>query len=139
MITKHELRKSRYIKQEILQLQEQICELRVIMGVPRIPQLSGMPSSGHGELDKIGAVLAKYEHLENIYVTKLDFLFELQKKIEDEIQKLSSIERVLIRYYYIDGFTWEIVAKKIHYGIAQTHRIHALALKKLKKCSYDSK
>lgn len=92
------------------------------MSVPRIPQLSGMPSSSHGEHDKIGAVVSRYEHLENTYIKKVNILLELQKKIEDEIQKLSSIERVLIRYYYIDGLTWEKVAEKIHYGIAQTHR-----------------
>ena len=38
-----------------------------------------------------------------------------------------------MRCRYIDGLSWDDVAEKIGYCWAQTHRLHAQALRKLKE------
>ena len=53
-------------------------------------------------------------------------------RIEDAIATLKPIERELMRLRYIDGADWTEVAATINYEWAQTHRVHASALAKIK-------
>lgn len=52
--------------------------------------------------------------------------------LEDAIATLSSEERMLIRYRYIDGWDWVRIADKCHYTDRNVHYIHSNALEKLK-------
>lgn len=70
--------------------------------------------------------------IRELYREKLEELVALQTSIEEAIDSLGPVERELFRYRYIDCLEWHQVAAKIHYGWAQTHRIHAEALIKLK-------
>lgn len=131
MLTKYDLRKYKAIKAEILQLQEQITELKSIMVAPKIPQLTGMPFGGHGEPDKIGNVVAKASKLEDLYNGKTKALIDLQATIEAAIENLDSNERQLIRLYYFSNYTWEEVAVRLNYSWQHIHRLHRAILEKL--------
>ena len=108
-MTKEQLRQYRSIKVEISQLERRIVELE------RIP---------HD--DEI------IRPLRNLYREKLAELIDGQLAIEKAIESLTPTEREVMRMRYIDGADWTEVAATINYEWAQTHRIHASALRKIK-------
>ena len=67
--------------------------------------------------------------LENRLMDRVERLYELRNKIEDAMERLSSDQRLLLRYRYIEGMTWESVCVKMHYSWKQIHRIHAKILR----------
>ena len=133
MLTKYDLRKYKAIKAEILQLQEQLTELKSVMVAPKIPQLTGMPFGGSSEPDKIGNIVAKASKLQDLYYTKLEELVELQETIENAIAGLESQEQLLIRLYYFSNYTWEQVAVRLNYSWQHVHKLHRGILEKLAK------
>lgn len=72
------------------------------------------------------------EKLHSLYREKLAKVEAEQLEIEQAIDSLDSMERAIMRHYYIDGMTWEAVCCKVNYEWAQIHRIHGEILKKLK-------
>ena len=70
--------------------------------------------------------------LRDLYQDQLQELVEGQLKIERAIESLNPTERELLRLRYIDGADWTEVAATINYEWAQTHRVHARALAKIK-------
>lgn len=75
---------------------------------------------------------AVLEPLRALYLKKLAELVDAQVRIENAISKLSTVERSLIRYRYIDGLEWHQVCGRLHYEWTHTHRIHARALDRLR-------
>ena len=69
--------------------------------------------------------------LKDLYALRLKELVNLQCRIEQAIESLTSTERELLRLRYIDGADRTEVAATIHYEWTQTHRIHAGALAKI--------
>lgn len=108
-MTKEQLRQYRSIKIETSQIERRIEELE-----------------GLGHDDDIT------QPLRDLYRQKLADLIEGQLKIEQAIESLNPTERELIRLRYIDGAEWIDVAETINYEWAQTHRVHARALAKIK-------
>ena len=110
-MTKEELRQYRSIKNEICQIKVRIEELELL---------------NHGYDKEI------IQPLRNVYQDKLEKLILSQLKIEKALELLDPTERELMRLRYIEGADWIEVCDTIHYEWAQTHRIHARALNKLK-------
>ncbi len=108
-MTKEQLRYYRSIKIETSQLERRIIELEML---------------GHD--DDIT------QPLRELYREKLRELIDGQLRIEKAIESLNPTERELMRLRYIDGADWNDVADTIHYEWAQTHRVHARALAKIK-------
>ena len=108
-MTKEQLRQYRSIKVEISQLERRIVELERIEHDDDI-----------------------LKPLRNLYREKLAELIEGQLMIEKAIESLTPTEREVMRMRYIDGADWTEVAATINYEWAQTHRIHASALRKIK-------
>lgn len=107
-MTKEELRQYRSIKNEVCQIERRIKDLEDLNTHPDIT-----------------------EPLRDLYRQKLQALVDLQLRIEQAIESLTSTERELMRLRYIDGADWTEVAAEIHYEWTQTHRIHARALGKI--------
>ena len=55
------------------------------------------------------------------------------KTIEKAIEGLNPTTRMLLRYRYIEGLTWEEVCVRLSYSWRQTHRLHARALDQLRE------
>ena len=108
-MTKEQLRQYRSIKVETSQIERRLTELERI---------------GHDD--------DLTQPLRDLYREKLKELVEGQLKIEKAIEDLNPIERELIRLRYFDGADWTEVAATINYEWAQTHRVHARALAKIK-------
>ena len=107
-MTKEELRLYRSIKLEICQIERRIAEM------------------GRLGRDDITQPLCA------LYREKIAVLIDGQMKIEKAIEALNPTERELMRLRYIDGADWTEVAATINYEWAQTHRVHARALAKIK-------
>ena len=108
-MTKEQLRQYRSIKIETSQIERRI-----------------------EELERLKADFEVIAPLRNLYREKLAELVEGQLKIEKAIESLNPTERELMRLRYIDGADWTEVAATINYEWAQTHRVHARALAKIK-------
>ena len=107
-MTKEQLRQYRSIKIETSQIER------------RIAELDGVE---HHDIT---------QPLRDLYREKLRELVDGQLKIEKAIEDLNPTERELMRLRYIDGVDWTEVAATINYEWAQTHRVHARALAKIK-------
>lgn len=94
--------------------------------------MDGMPRSGKVS-DPTGNQAVEHTQVRDLYLQKVAELNQALIEIEEAIARLEPIERTLIRLYYVEGLTWEQVCVAIHYEWAQTHRIHAKALAKLKE------
>ena len=129
-MTKRELKEYRELVIEKNQLAEKLKELREEALDIGSPNNDGMPPSGH-----ISSITEKYAvelaAVSTALLMKKHEILCAMSKIETAIEKLKPLERALMREYYINGLTWEEVCVKLSYGWAQTHRIHARALKNM--------
>ena len=130
MITKEELKRHVRLVQEISDLKENIDRLQLQAKSISATRISGAPA-GSGSPDKIADNLARVDNLISYYHTKLNKCLAEQQRIEQAIESLPDVERLLMRYRYIDGLDWVDVASKMHYSWQGTHKIHARALKRL--------
>ena len=72
------------------------------------------------------------EALRDCYREKLAQVEQEQLAIEQAIDSLDSLERTVMRHYYIEGLTWEEVCVEVSYSWRQTHNIHSRALEQLR-------
>lgn len=87
--------------------------------------------SDENMVNRITKVIEEEKKLENLY----DFMSDLSKEI-DKIEDV--VERALLRYRYFLGLTWEEIAEKLGYSIAQVYRLHIKTCKNFNKIN-DSK
>lgn len=131
-MTKEELRAYRQKKLEADQIEQMIARLESEMYSPTSVKLDTMPRAastrGSGPTERLAL---RHIELVDRYRDKLEELRADQLRIEKAIEILEPTERMLIRYRYIEGLTWEVVAVRMNYSWRQMHRIHGKALKHL--------
>ena len=60
---------------------------------------------------------------------KVAYLIQLRDEMNKQIDMLDSREeQTLLRYRYIDGFSWEEIARVLNVSLRTVHRIHGAAL-----------
>lgn len=138
MLTKDDLRQYRHLKEEVLQLAEEIRELDMMMVVPSVQNLSGMPGA-HMTTDKIGEVIARADALRKRYFDSMSILLEQKAKIEAEVDALDADDQILIRLYYFRGMTWEAVAATMCLSWNALHHRHRKILRKLRGDENDER
>jgi DNA-directed RNA polymerase specialized sigma subunit len=130
-MTKNELKKYRQLVAERDNLRERIEKLELEITSPKIQIITDMPkcfanADKSSVIDTLIDLKRHYKRLWKKCVIKCH-------KIEKSIEKLvNPTERMILRYYYIDGLKWEEVCVRINYEYAHVHRLHKTALKKLK-------
>lgn len=132
-MTKERLRNYQNIKREREQLEEKLAQIEAALYSPKIPQLTSVPASGSPTGSGMEALADKHMELQQRYEAKLVELATEQLEIERAIETLDPTARMLLRYRYIDGLTWEEVCVRLCYSWRQTHRLHSQALEKLKR------
>lgn len=130
-MTKERLRRYGALRLEAAQLRDRLSEVEAAMQAPQGQQLTGMPCSGSGESRTAEALTVQHLTLLEHYRDKLTALAAEQLAIEQAIDTLGQQERMLMRYRYLDGLSWEEVCAAMHYSWRQVHRIHASALRQL--------
>lgn len=128
-MTKEELKQYRSLKREIGLLEENIKTLRTSLF--SAPKLDGMPKSNYSA-DRTSEIIAKIVDLENLLQDKIDKYIETRTEIEVCINSLPADERLLMRYRYIEGMSWEETAVAMHYSWQHIHRIHGRILQKMR-------
>jgi len=120
------------LKEEIVQLEQEIKYLYENCIVSPTKTLGDERVQGGKVISDPTALYAeRAARLHTKLLMKKYALVETLEQIEDAIDKLSPIQRRIIREYYINGLKWEEVCDKIGYAWAQTHRLHREALKVL--------
>lgn len=132
-MTKEELRTYRSLKLERDKLRNLIKNLEAVMYKPRVQRLDGMPRSGaFAGSSVVENIAIKHADLLETYQQKETELLDAMQKIEQAIELLDPTERTIIRLYYVEGLKWEEVAVELCYSWRHVHRIHGVALEKLK-------
>lgn len=130
-MTKDRLRAYKDLIAERDQLQALLDELDASKDAPARSRLDGTP---RGSRHHRGAMERGYESREQVRAALEDKKAELCEKllaIEQALDGLPSRERRVLRYYYVQGLTWEQVCVETNYSWRQIHRIHSRALQLL--------
>lgn len=119
------------LRVEIQSLKETIEELKANIQSLSSVQLKEKVQGGENSPDKsMIDKLSKLYELEE----KLEKLVEFQIKIAAEIEHLEDWkERVVLRYRYINNFTWEHISERTGYSKKQISRIHKRAIINFRK------
>ena len=115
---------------EIKQLDHEINRLEYVLRKMDIALMLVHPISG----EEVNRVQDKLLNLGEEYIIKMEHIYKERLELEKCISKLDEgMERIIMRYRYIDLFKWEIIMKKVGYEKSQVYRIHNRALDKLEK------
>ncbi len=137
-MTKERLRKYQEIKREREQLLLKLDEVEAALYSPKVQRPTGVPFSGSSPEGGPHENLAIHHiELQERYKAKLDELAAEQLAIEQAIEPLDPLFRMLLRYRYIDGLKWEEVCCKMSYSWRQTHNLHGRALQQLRERTED--
>ena len=137
-MTKERLRKYQEIKREQVDLQQRLEEVEAALYSPKTQQPADQHLSGSRPEGSALENLASYHmDLQDRYKAKLAELAAEQLAIEQAIEPLDTIYRMLLRYRYIDGLKWDDVCDKMNYSWRQTHYLHGRALQQLRELTKD--
>ena len=128
---KEYLKRYRKIDREVNQLLMEKDEI-ISLGTRITPRYSDLPR-GWGESNKVQLSVEKLEAQEEKIDKKIDLLHEVKADIEKAIQTVENDTlRVLLRYRYINGFTWEKISVMMGYGYRNITRLHGKELIQIK-------
>lgn len=124
---KEYLKRYKKIDSEINQLLLEKQEI-MTLGTKITPTYSNVPK-GAGEGNKVQSVIERLEEQEAKIDKKVDDLCEVKADIEKAIHTVDDdILRLLLRYRYINGWTWERIAVEMCYAYRNVTRLHGKAL-----------
>lgn len=127
---KEYLKRYRKIDREVNQLIMEKDEI-IALGTRITPRYSDLPR-GWGESNKVQLSVEKLEAQEEKIDKKIDLLHEVKADIEKAIQTVEDDTlKLLLRYRYINGLTWEKIAVTMNYDYRWILRLHGKALNKL--------
>lgn len=127
---KEYLKRYRKIDREVNQLLMEKDEI-ISLGTRITPRYSDLPR-GWGESNKVQLSVEKLEAQEEKIDKKIDLLHEVKADIEKAIQTVEDDTlKLLLRYRYINGLTWEKIAVTMNYDYRWILRLHGKALNKL--------
>ena len=73
--------------------------------------------------------IAKIDEIEREIANKVSYLVGLREEINAAIDKLENREeQLLLRYRYLDNFSWEEIGRMLCVSLRTVHRIHGSAL-----------
>lgn len=114
-------------KSEVKQLREEMARINEETTSPGSPDMSGMPKGGGYGDQMVSKVSARIKVREK-YERQLHRMEAAMLAVEEMIERLPTRERLVLRYRYIMGMTWENVCVAMSYSWRQTHRVHSKAL-----------
>lgn len=129
-MTKEELKEYTVLKDEVVQLEEQIVFWEERKTSIKSQIISDMPRA-EGENKELIDILVRIEDTIKNLNKKTNKLIKKISEIEDIIESLGATERVLMRYRYIDNLKMFQIAQKMNYSERQANNIHSAALKKI--------
>ena len=130
-MTKEELKEYNILKIEVEQLEERIVFWKERTTSIKSQIISDMPQGG-GEGNKgLLDILVNIEEAIEKYSKKIIKLIVKTYDIEETIESLDTVERVLMRYRYMDNLKMYEIARKLNYSERTVNSIHSEALQKI--------
>lgn len=130
-MTKERLKNYQVIKKELQQLKERLLEYEAALYAPKAQRLNGMPSAP-SKGNAMEDMAVRHMQLQALYRRRCDELTAELLAIEAAIETLDPTARILCRYRYIDGLSWEQVCERMNYSWSQAHYLHRHALDTLR-------
>nr|DAQ39104.1 MAG TPA: hypothetical protein [Caudoviricetes sp.] len=93
-------------------------------------KFDGMPHSPNRPTEaSFVRCLEKIDEIQRDMEDKVAYLVRLKEEINTAIDMLASRdEQLLLRYRYLDDFTWEEISRMLNVSLRTVHRIHGSAL-----------
>ena len=130
-MNKQELKNYLRLTVELKRLEEKMETLRNKIEKPKSAVFTDTAKGG--EKKDFTDMLDDLIELQEYYSERAKPIIAEQIRIENAIAQLADpIERAIMGYKYIDGFTWEEICVKIKYSWVQTHKYHGRALQNIK-------
>ena len=129
---KKDLQQYLWLRRVIKQLEDRREELET-EATRMTVRYSDQPKGAPYDKDRMAELVVEMVELDEKIQAKLAESYELARKIEEAIGSLPEREQYLMRARYIQGERWEQIAVDMHYSWQHVHRIHANALRLLKK------
>lgn len=138
-MNKKQLQSFKFLIAEKDQIMAELRTLEYRVYNPKSARYNAQPGSGHSGPSRAPEnAAARHLELEDRYRRQLAEIDRAQVEIEDAIQALRPEQRMVIRYRYIDLLDWFTVCERMGYEWAQTHRIHASALRELEALDIEN-
>ena len=129
-MTKDDLKEYTSIKRELKQIQFKLKELEERKTSIKSQIISDMPRGG-GDGKELLDILIGIEDIIKKLNKKITKLIKKISEIEDTIENLDTIERLLIRYKYIENLKMFQIAEKMNYSERHLNRVHSDVLKRI--------
>jgi len=120
----------RHLCREIRELEEEKEALAAGSLPASWPIGTGSRSRGR-RTDHVGDAAAQLWQLSQLLARRLNQLIALRREIEEFIEGLQPDERRILRFYYIEGLTWEQTAERTDYSVRQLSRKQRQIMQKL--------
>ena len=92
------------------------------------------PGGGRRCSSSVEEYVAKIIDLEREIDRRIDEYVDLTREIETAIDRIDDDRyRDILRFRYINGWSWERIAREMHYDRRQITRLHGLALLEIEK------
>lgn len=138
-IIEKELKKLRFKNVKIQSLHYEIINLRA--GIVKGQNFDGMPKSASNDNRTEEMNIKAIDRIAELY-QEIELLYKEQEELIKAIEKLEEpIENIVMRLLYIDGLSWNQVARRLNCSPATIQRARDKSLVKLAKMfdSNDSK
>lgn len=130
MTAKEFLRRARGVDRLVDEAQERVDRLQAKLEAGRMSQITGMPRGGGADWTQTADRLIELEQVVNGRIREL-----VRWKLA-AIDAIDAVEearlREVLELYYIDGFTWEQVARRMELDPRWVFRLHGKALLRVK-------
>lgn len=127
----------RLLAQEVRTLKTRLDALESSIYSPAGQRYSLTPRASSGQGRTMDDVIAAHDALKEFYLKKLAEKEARLLVVEQRIESLADpAERLVMRYRYIDGYSWRrVVQLMLPKGVSerQVYRLHGWALEKLKE------
>ena len=130
MTAKEFLRKAREVDRRVDQAQERVERIRARLESGRLNRLTGMPRGGSGDWTQTADRLIELEQRVNEQTREL---VRWNLAAMDAIEQVEEMRlREVLELYYIDCFTWGMVAERMGMSDRHVKRLHGIALLRVK-------
>ena len=130
MTAKEFLRKAREVDRRVDEAQERVERIRSRLESGRLNQLTGMPRGGSGDWTATADKLIEMEQRVNEQTREL---VRWKLAAMDAIGRVDEMRlREVLELYYVDCFTWGMVAERMRMSERHVKRLHGIALLRVK-------
>ena len=87
-----------------------------------------------GHKNTMEELLSKIDTMEEALTEDLEKSISVKAKILEAVNQIEDLnQQAVLKYRYICGYDWNVIADKMNYSYRSVHRYHSLALKSFEK------